>query len=56
MSEEGRFQHLAPMHDLLAELEHVNDRIMTGDITSPRAAMKTKWVRDLIDQTTVRLR
>ena len=56
MSEEGRFQHLAPMHDLLAELEHVNDRIMTGDITSPRAALKTKWVRDLIDQTTVRLR
>lgn len=55
MSEQGRFQHLSPMRDLITELGHVNDRIMTGDIVSARAAMQTKWVRDLIDETTRRL-
>jgi len=54
--EHGQFQHLAPMRDLLEELTHVNDRIMTGDITSAKAAMRTKWVKDILDTAERRLR
>jgi hypothetical protein len=54
--EVGQFQHLAPMRDLLEELTHVNDRIMTGDITSAKAAMQTKWVKDIMDNAERRLR
>ena len=54
--EVGEFQHLAPMRDLLDELYHVNERIMTGDITSAKAAMKTKWVKDMMDTADRRLR
>jgi hypothetical protein len=56
MKEHGQFQHLAPMRDLLEELTHVNDRIMTGDITSAKAAMQTKWVKDIMDNAERRLR
>lgn len=49
MSEPMRFQHLLPMRALIANLQDVNAAIETGDLASPKAALKSKWVADLLD-------
>jgi len=49
MSDALRFNHLLPMQALLANLQDVNAAIETGDLASPKAALKCKWVADLLD-------
>lgn len=49
MSEPQRFQHLLPMRALIANLQDVNTAIDTGDLASPKAALRSKWVGDLLD-------
>jgi hypothetical protein len=49
MSEPLRFQHLLPMQALIANLQDVNAAIDTGDLSSPKAALKSKWVADILD-------
>jgi hypothetical protein len=49
VSEPLRFQHLLPMQALIANLQDVNAAIDTGDLSSPKAALKSKWVADIID-------
>lgn len=56
MSEPLRFQHLLPMRALIANLQDVNTAIDTGDLASPKAALKSKWVADLLDYARTDLR
>jgi hypothetical protein len=37
------------MRALIANLQDVNAAIDTGDLASPKAALKSKWVADILD-------
>jgi len=56
MSEPLRFQHVYAMRGLIANLQDVNNAIDTGDLASPKAALKSKWVADLLDYARTNLR
>ena len=42
------FQHLEGMRNLLAEIYEVNERIMTGDICSAKAAIASTNVKKIL--------
>ena len=42
------FQHLEGMRNLLLEIYEVNERIMTGDICSPKAAIASTNMKKLL--------
>jgi len=44
------------MRALIANLHDVNTAIDTGDLASPKAALKSKWVADLLDYARTDLR
>jgi len=44
------------MRALIANLQDVNTAIDTGDLASPKAALKSKWVADLLDYARTDLR
>ena len=43
------FQHLDGMTALMSELYEINERIMTGDIISAKAAIKSPRMKKLLD-------
>ena len=44
----SNFQHLEGMRNLLAEIYEVNERIMTGDIVSAKAAIASTNVKKIL--------
>ena len=45
----GTFKHLDGMQALLSEIYFINERIMTGDICSSKAAIKSGRMKKLLD-------
>ena len=43
------FQHLDGMTALMSELYEINERILTGDIISAKAAIKSPRMKKLLD-------
>jgi len=44
----SNFQHLDGMRALLSEIYEVNERIMTGDIVSPKAAIASTNMKKML--------